>query len=182
MEYRAAQQWTIRTRTSVRTGARWSPPPDGWYKANFDAATFKEDERTGIGVILRNNKGLVMASASQNIQLMTSMVEMEAMAAIRAIELSSELGFDRVIFEGDCETVVRALTDSSQPFATYGLLIQDAQTLANRFNGVRFQHVGREGNKVAHNLARYARHITGYYVWMEDVPVHCLNVYLVDMP
>ena len=82
MEYRAAQQWTIRTRTSVRTGARWSPPPDGSYKANFDAATFKEDERTGIGVILRNNKGLVMASASQNIQLMTSMVEMEAMAAI----------------------------------------------------------------------------------------------------
>ena len=43
MEYKAAQQWTIRTRTSVRSGARWSPPPDGWYKANFDAATFQED-------------------------------------------------------------------------------------------------------------------------------------------
>ena len=43
-------------------------------------------------------------------------------------------------------------------------------------------YVGREGNKVAHNLARYARHITGYYVWMEDISVHCLNVYQVDMP
>ena len=43
-------------------------------------------------------------------------------------------------------------------------------------------YVGREGNKVAHNLARYARHITGYYVWMEDISVHCSNVYQADMP
>ena len=64
-----------------------------------------------------------MASASQNIQLTSSVVEMEALAAIRAIELSSELGFDRVVFEGDCQTVIKALTDPSQPFATYGLLI-----------------------------------------------------------
>ena len=123
-----------------------------------------------------------MASTSQNTQLTISVVEMEAMAAIRTIELSSELGFDIVIFEGDCETIIKALTDPSQTFATYGLLIRDAQNLVNQFNGVRFQHVGKEGDKVAHNLARYARHIGGYYVWMEDIPVHCLNVYQADMP
>uniref|UniRef100_A0A7N2KUN3 Reverse transcriptase zinc-binding domain-containing protein n=1 Tax=Quercus lobata TaxID=97700 RepID=A0A7N2KUN3_QUELO len=82
MEYRAAQQRTISTRSSVRLGARWSPPLDGWYKANFDAVTFQEDERAGIGVIWRDSKGLVMASASQNIQLMSSVVEMEALATI----------------------------------------------------------------------------------------------------
>ena len=43
MEYRAAQQRTISTRSSVKSGARWSPPHDDWYKANFDAATFQED-------------------------------------------------------------------------------------------------------------------------------------------
>ena len=48
-----------------------------------------------------------MASTSQNTQLTISVVEMEAMAAIRTIELSSELVFDIVIFEGDCETVGR---------------------------------------------------------------------------
>ena len=82
MEYRATQQRTISTRSSVRSGARWSPPPDGWYKANFDAATFQEDERAGIDVIWRDSKGLVMVSASQNIQLMSSVVEMEALATI----------------------------------------------------------------------------------------------------
>ncbi|KAL0005657.1 hypothetical protein SO802_013218 [Lithocarpus litseifolius] len=106
---------------------------------------------------------------------------MEALAAIRAMKLSSELGFDRAVFEGDCQTVMKALTDPSQPFATYGLLIWDAQMLANRFSGVRFQYAGRESNKVAHNFASCAHHITGYYVWIEDVPVHCLNVYQANM-
>lgn len=32
MEYRIAQQWTIRTRTSVEIGARWSPLPNGQSK------------------------------------------------------------------------------------------------------------------------------------------------------
>ena len=36
--------------------------------------------------------------------------------------------------------------------------------MANRFNWIRFQHVGRDGNNVAHNLARYARHVTGFSV------------------
>ncbi|KAL0005202.1 hypothetical protein SO802_012763 [Lithocarpus litseifolius] len=123
-----------------------------------------------------------MASASQNLQLTSSVVEMEALAAIRAIELSTELGFDRVVFEGDSQTVMKAITDTSLSFATSGLLIRDAQVLANQLRGVRFQYAGRESNKVAHNLARYARHITGYYVWMEDVPVHCLSFYQADMP
>ena len=40
-----------------------------------------------------------MVSLSQNIQLSNSVVEVEAMAANRAIELSSELGFDKIIFK-----------------------------------------------------------------------------------
>ena len=107
---------------------------------------------------------------------------MEATAAIRAIALSLELGFDKIILEGDCETVIKALTDPSPSLASYGLLIKEAQQLATQPNGVSFQHVGREGNKVAHNLVRYARHVTGFNIWMEDIPIHCFDVYQADMP
>ena len=41
-----------------------------------------------MGVVIRDNNGLVMASLSKNVQLATSMEEMEATATIRAIELS----------------------------------------------------------------------------------------------
>ena len=72
-----------------------------------------------------------------------------------------ELGFDKIILEGDYETVIKALTDPSPSLASYGLLIQEAQQLATQLNGISFQHLGREGNKVAHNLARHARYVTG---------------------
>ena len=52
-----------------------------------------------------------MVSLAQNIQLASSVAEMEALAATRALELVAELGFDRVIFEGDSTLVIKDLTD-----------------------------------------------------------------------
>ncbi|KAK9987896.1 hypothetical protein SO802_028135 [Lithocarpus litseifolius] len=182
LEYRSVQPRNQQSGPSVRSDTKWTPPPIGWYKTNFDAAIFNDDGRAGVGVVIRDTNGLVMASLSQNIQLATSVEEMEATATIRAIDLSLELGFANVIFEGDCVNVIKALTDPSPSLASYGLLIQEAQQLATQLHGVCFQHVGREGNKVAHNLARHARHVTGFEIWMEDVPFHCLDVYQADMP
>lgn len=63
---------------------------------------------------------------------------MEALAATQAIELALELGFDRIIFKGDSDIVMRALTDQSCPFALFDLLIRDAQVFADRLVGLSF--------------------------------------------
>ena len=75
-----------------------------------------------------------------------------------------------------------ALRDSSPSVASYGLLICDAHLLADLFTSISFQHVGREGNYVAHNLARHACHVTGFSVWMEDVPIQVFTAYQADLP
>uniref|UniRef100_A0A7N2MMQ4 Reverse transcriptase zinc-binding domain-containing protein n=1 Tax=Quercus lobata TaxID=97700 RepID=A0A7N2MMQ4_QUELO len=46
--------------------AAWIPPQDNWYKINFDGATFAEDKSAGMGVVIRKNKGRVMASFSED--------------------------------------------------------------------------------------------------------------------
>ena len=107
---------------------------------------------------------------------------MEALAATRAVELAAEIGLDRIIFEGDSSIVIRGLTDQVPNFAPFSFLIKEAYDLANRLNHVKFQHVGREGNSVAHNLARHARYVTGFFVWMEDVPSICFEMYQADLP
>ena len=53
-----------------------------------------------------------MASLSQKISLPQTVVELETLAATRAIEFSIELGFSKVILEGDSETVIKALQDN----------------------------------------------------------------------
>ena len=145
---------------------KWSPLVEEYYKVNFDGAVFRGEEKAGIRVIIRNSQGMVMASLSQKISLPQTVVELETLAATRAIEFSIELGFSKVILEGDSETVIKALQDNSPSLAPFGLLIRDAQETANFFTCISYAHVGRNGNFVAHNLARYARHITGFFVWM----------------
>ena len=179
-EFRSAQP---RKSVAATSGlVRWQPPPANLIKINFDGAAFKDDERAGIGVVIRDNQGLVLASLSQNIPLPHSVVTLETLAACKALEFSLELGFNKAVLEGDSLIVMSALRDPSPSLASFGLLVQDAQWLARSFTCISFQHVGRVGNTVAHNLARHARHVTDFSIWMEDVPIQVFTAYQADLP
>ena len=71
---------------------------------------------------------------------------------------------------------------NSYSLASFGLLSQDVKCFANLFHCIRFSHVCREGNSVAHNLVRHARHVTGFQVWMEDIPLHTITTYQAVLP
>ena len=52
--------------------ARWVPPPLGCYKANVDAAMFEALDCTGIGVVVRDHEGCIVAALSQRVRLTQS--------------------------------------------------------------------------------------------------------------
>ena len=56
-------------RSMRRPPARWSPPPVGTYKANFDATLFEELHCVGLGVVYRDHSCQVIAALSQRIGL-----------------------------------------------------------------------------------------------------------------
>ena len=66
---------------------------------NFDGAVFSQAGLAGIGIIIRNEQGLVMAALSQQIPLPASVEMVEVLAARRALVFAKELGFDRVVVE-----------------------------------------------------------------------------------
>ena len=92
-----------------RLAARWSPPPENCYKINFDAALFDQLGSAGIGVVVRDHRGEVMAALSQKIALPQSVALAEARAAHKAITFAQEMSFFRIQVEGDCLGVIRAL-------------------------------------------------------------------------
>ena len=67
-----------RTARSVR----WRSPPTGLLKVNFDGAYFAKENKAGLGIIIRNDVGLVMATLIQQIPLLAS-VEMVEVLAMR---------------------------------------------------------------------------------------------------
>ena len=38
----------------------WKPPPTGMFKLNFDGAVFKQENKSGVGVAIRDCKGLAL--------------------------------------------------------------------------------------------------------------------------
>ena len=64
---------------------RWKPPDFGRYKINFDGAVFGDQVSAGIGVVIRDWEGQIIAALSQRVWYPGSVYSFEALAAYRAV-------------------------------------------------------------------------------------------------
>ena len=122
-------------------------------KINFNGAIFAEEKSSGMGVIIRDRKGLVIASMATRIPQQLRPVKIEALAASKALEFARELGIADAVLEGDSQVVMMALKSKTSVLAQFGLLMQDSLTLSTGFSKLSYSHTKRFGNPVAHNLA-----------------------------
>ena len=104
-----------------------------------------------------------MAFMAKNIILPYSVADVEAKAAVRALRFAQELNFSSIILEGDFEVIIKVLCSEDESFVSYGHLISVAKVLTDAFSCVRFSHIQRQGNSIAHNLIRHARHVSNFF-------------------
>ena len=132
------------------------PPPSTWVKVNFDSTTFDNSSSVGLGVIIRNDMGLVMIAFTQPIPLPTSVEMVEVLAARGALCFAKNLDFNKVILEGDSEIIIKALKNGGPSSSSFGHIIKDIMVLSSSFRNVLFSHTRRQGNRVAHEMPRLA--------------------------
>ena len=60
-EFKAAHQ-LLEVQAITMRSAIWTKPPENCYKLNFDTTTFKDINALGVGVVIRNVRGEVMAA------------------------------------------------------------------------------------------------------------------------
>ena len=70
-------------------------------------------------------------------------MDIEALAAPRAIELVTELSITHVVLEGDLGMIVKALADEVFFLASHAPLIQDAKILSRSFSQFLYSHTRR---------------------------------------
>lgn len=137
--------------TSQRSPTRWSLPPIGFVKSNWDVAVDSTGKRMGVGLVLWNHNGEVVA----------------AMCSIRKYIIDGEL----VILEGDSLGVVQSLQGEESSWASVGQLLDDVKALLGGCLSWQVLHVRREANSAADKLAKFALQLNEEHQWRVSTPL-----------
>ncbi|XP_040987875.1 uncharacterized protein LOC121235607 [Juglans microcarpa x Juglans regia] len=149
----------------------WVCPHQGICKINWDVAVDSKLCKLGIGVAVRDETGNFLATLRKKLDLMPDPKLAEAKAVGIAVQFGLELGMKRVILEGDFKVVVKELELQNQTGSYFGMIILDTQVSIAKLETCIINHVNREGNSIAHNLAKAALHVSDYLVDMEETPL-----------
>nr|POF00010.1 hypothetical protein CFP56_55805 [Quercus suber] len=143
---------------------------------------FKEENKAGIGVVIHDDSGQVIASMYEKTSLLSSIDEIEALVAVRALIFTQEVGISSIILGGDSEKIINSFKNGEVSFAFYDHLIhEEAKFIAESFVVFNVSHINKQGNSIAHNLARHVRYDSNLLVWMKDVPSYFHAIMLADL-
>ncbi|KAK9984993.1 hypothetical protein SO802_034518 [Lithocarpus litseifolius] len=123
---------------------------------------FHDTDEAGLGVVVCDHQGRVIASMSKKTRLPSSSDEVEVMAAVRAISFTLELHLPSVIVEGDSELIISALRSEEESFPSFGHLISSIKNL-EAFSCISFSHTRKSagGTHTVVNGRKYTP-VTGY--------------------
>ncbi|KAK2638580.1 hypothetical protein Ddye_026375 [Dipteronia dyeriana] len=135
---------------------KWMPSEDGLYKANCDVSINRSKRRIGIGIVIRDHKGRVMASCSQSLNVNLSLKAAKLTAVLKSILFSLDYGLASSSFGLDEACIVKWILDCSYRESVFGLILEDIDSLVSMASGMIFTHADKKANRVAQGLARYA--------------------------
>ena len=160
----------------------WQPPPSEAYKLNYDTALFSDLGRTGVGAVILNEKGEVMATMIACGLAVQTSEEAELLACRRALEFAVDAGFYRLIIEGDNSNVIHAISSSADNNSLFGNVVDDIHHLIRGLHWSAICFIRRSWNRVAHVLAQHARFtIDEDLYWMEDSPPPAIDALYHDL-
>ena len=178
-EFKAAHQ-LLAVQMITRRSATWTKPLENWYKLNFNAVTFKDINASGVGAVIWNARGEVMAALATKGPPVYDNEEAEVLACQKSLEFVVDAGFAELVLEGDNVTVMRNLEASRDTLSSLGHLYGDVQCLMSGLDVVLVTCVSRIANSVAHSLAKFARGIEDECIWLEESPPPALDALCFD--
>ena len=137
----------------------WAPLP-----GFVPSATSDDGTNSSIGVIIRDNQSNPIATASKILPSPYTAKITEAIALLHGVLLASEMKISHAIFESDALSIVQALNQGVVG-GEIGLILQDIRIFSASFKWCSFQHLKRDGNRVAHELAKAARLSSTSQIW-----------------
>ncbi|XP_030498069.2 uncharacterized protein LOC115713727 [Cannabis sativa] len=167
--------------TSVPGAAKWTPPTGLNLKLNVDAALDANRNIIGVGAVVRNSDGHVLAAMAKPIVGNFASHIMEAQAMFHSLNWVIQLQLPISVVETNAFLVANALQYGSTAISSYHDILLDVTSLLSFFPQVNVVHAKRSANMVAHSLAKFALGVEETCFWLEDLPQPFYSVVVNDI-
>ncbi|XP_062028451.1 uncharacterized protein LOC133744339 [Rosa rugosa] len=136
---------------------RWCAPAAGFLKINVDGSFNHITRKGGLGFVVRNELGHMLAGGACPLSGLISPEHAEILACKRAVEFAADHALIPAVLETDASEVKRQLTQHiSSNTSVLGRIYDDVGNFLETLMGISVSYVGRKGNLVAHTLAAHA--------------------------
>ncbi|XP_026410610.1 uncharacterized protein LOC113305828 [Papaver somniferum] len=152
--------------TEICTSQQWLPSASGYVKINADAAFIPNNGAAG--VVARDHNGNFRGCASSKL-IATSPLLSEAMDCNLGMQLGNRLNFHKLVIEGDGANFTAAVLGDTRdiPWSIRSEILKTKDAV-NLFDDVKFQHVPKNVNFLAHSLCQYGMHNNVNSWWDEN--------------
>ena len=122
----------------------------------MDAIVFSHVNSIGIGCIVRNEFGQMVAAKNTKLRGDADPVTAEAISCREALSWLKPLGFNKVVIESDAQVIVQAMLDSMEDLSYFGSVTEDCKSYAKNLNECVILFVKSLVNQVTHALVKAA--------------------------
>ncbi|RYR47301.1 hypothetical protein Ahy_A07g033241 [Arachis hypogaea] len=141
----------VNERRKVRR-VTWRPSLPGWVKCNVDAVFVEVFSGGATTAVFRDHHENLLTASNSKI-VATSPLVAEALAVRKALIIAKNFQLERIIFESDSLILIQALK-SKASIAEIQVILDDILDLARNISNCGFTWVPREGNGLAHEVAK----------------------------
>ena len=111
----------------------------------MDGALFSKAKQSGIGVIVRDGEGNMIATLSKKLDLPLGALEIKAKALEIGMQFAEEVGLRNVVFEGDSLLIINAFHGVEEAAASVQNIIHGVLRKVQSFKTFDFLHIKRQG-------------------------------------
>ena len=142
-DYHAANVLPSQPSSNTQNTTIWKPPPPGYFKVNVDGALFAKSKQSGVGVIVRDEEGNVVAAMCRKLDLPLGVLETEAKALEIGMAIAEEVGLKDVVFEADSQLLINSVHGTREATSSVLNIIQGVLRKAQGFRTFDFLHTKR---------------------------------------
>ncbi|KAL9457816.1 hypothetical protein AB3S75_006795 [Citrus x aurantiifolia] len=152
----------------------WTPPPEGKYKVNVDAAIQMAGLKAGLGAVVRNSNGRIIAAAVKKVCFQGTVAGMEAEAVLFGIQVAQQVEYLPMIIESDSTEVVELVWSRKSSLTEVSWTVEEIKQQLQIANASSLQYVPRKCNAIAHAIAKVALDFENSVIWLEEFPVQIM--------